>query len=109
LTVEKNVLAVTGPEVARQVRSALTRNGGRVATMLVPLPDGTMHLEPGLSQKSEFAARFMAAAIAHGSVQDMPKLAVQSVDAAKALLDALLADGEKAAAERAAAEKGGAS
>lgn len=106
---DKTPLAMTGPEVARQIRTNLGRNGGRVATMIIPMPDGTIHLEPGMSQKSEFAARFMAAAIAHGSVQDMPQLAVQSVDAAKALLDALQADGEKAAAEKAAAEKGGAS
>lgn len=82
------MIARTGPDAAREIRAWLSQNGGRAMTAFLPLPDGTAHLEPGLSIRAYIATHLM------GQLMGMPrnerenydKIARMALDGAKALL-----------------------
>ncbi len=101
------LIQVGGAQHAAQLRAMLKVNGGRVTTSLLPMPDGTGHLEPGMSVKLELAARFMAASIACQPDRKvtMSQHVAIGIEGAKALLAAFKADGEAEAAQKANVQK----
>lgn len=89
------------------IREQFSKHGGRCQTLILSMPDGTPHIESGMSLMVELSSRFMAA-LANNSIygrHQPAQLAQMAIENTKALLRAIKEDAEAESVKATATEK----